>query len=163
MRSISAAVIIAMLIWVGTAFAQSIPTWPEFTLSQRGGLTFPIAVPTFRGTTTNTITSLDISPNGNPAEIAYHGFSWLDVCDKDLTTVSGGFHCARVAISSQGARIGILNFNSAAPLPILIISNNITIAKFSLDASGAPKLIVGTTDVMQEIIDLKARVYALEH
>lgn len=165
MRQIIAAILVGMLIWVGSAFAQSIPTWPEFTLSQRDGFAGIETVPVFRGTAPNTITALDLSPNGNPTEISAHGFAWMDICDKDLTTLTGTtpFHCARVGMSSQGSRFGTLSFSNAPLLPVLIVSNSNTLAKFYLDTTNHAKLIVGTTDVLQEIADLKARVYALEH
>jgi hypothetical protein len=103
-----------------------------FTIAARYGDTgLQIPVPTMRPTVDNSSFALDLAPKGpNPVEFPGNGFTWLDVCDNDVqdSNYNNGtqipVRCARVSMTSTGARFGSVSFNGASALPIEFIYNS---------------------------------------
>jgi LysM repeat protein len=96
----------------------------QFTLSMKdaGAGVDTFGVPTLRSSTANTVTALDIIPNGSPS--ANNGYlSWNDICDADILGADGSqvTDCLHLAAGSAGMYIGSLGFSKTAE-PLLFVT-----------------------------------------
>lgn len=132
---------------------------PSWTITPRTDLLNPdgthiMTVPIWRPSTLNHAMALDLSPRGSPAEIGGSGFSWIDVCDKDLQAHIDGtlpqavIYCTYTGITSAGASFGIRRFGTGPLKPVRIVTGNLLLATFKRQNgdTGAPQLIVGEFD-----------------
>lgn len=110
----------------------------SWELATRDSLT-TIPVPYFRATTANTVTSLDIMPNGSASDFFGNGKAWIDVCDTDCATGEPPIKTARVGVTATYAEFGSKNFNGAAAHPVAIT------------VGGGSRLLFGTSglEIMQ--------------
>jgi hypothetical protein len=73
-----------------------------------------IPVPYVRGGgTNNTVTAFDVMPRGAPTSIAGYGYSWLDVCSKDISAAVLAVQCAHVAVRSDFVEFSMRAFSVA--------------------------------------------------
>ncbi len=96
----------------------------EFSLNVRdpnGDL--GIAVPTFRSTTTNGVTALDVLPNGSTTDWGW-GNAWADICNSDITNdgSSANTSCVHLGARSGGeVDIGENSYGNARVGPVVIV------------------------------------------
>jgi hypothetical protein len=126
---------LVLALWAATAFAQSDVVVPyggidigtganEFSLNMRdpsGDLEF--AVPTFRSTTPNGVTALDVIPNGWATDNGW-GTAWSDICNADTTNGGGNINttCVHLGARSNGeVDIGANQYGTATAGPVVIV------------------------------------------
>jgi hypothetical protein len=136
-------------------------TDPGFSVTARPDLaTMTAAV--IRPTSPDQRMAFDVTPRGQPAEMANHGFAWVDICDTDvLATPQASMRCARAAVTGRDVRFGVMAFNGAEPVPVRIVSNSAVLATFS--AGPDRRLIVGdfdSADVLRRLDAIEAQVAA---
>ena len=96
----------------------------EFTLGVRdpnGDLS--LAVPTFRATTSNAITALDVLPNGTATDNGW-GAAWADICNSDITNdnANANTSCVHLGARSNGeVDIGENQYGNATTGPVVIV------------------------------------------
>lgn len=95
-------------------------------VSTRDALTtFPVI--SFRASTANTVTSMDVMPNGSPAEYGGNGYAWIDVCDRDcLTGNPTPVNSVGMRARAVGNEIGGYNFGGGTLKPFIIHVNGIS-------------------------------------
>jgi len=129
-------------------YEENATTDHGFTLQARTTAALGYAVPRFRSSKANSPTALDIWPSGpTPVESSGNGFTWVDSCDADLQVNDlTPIRCARIGMTSQGATIGMVNFNGGLQTPILfnVGSGMGTAIKASIDTNGLFKVGLGT-------------------
>lgn len=104
-------------LWIGTSAN-------EFSLNVRdpnGDL--GIAVPTFRAASSNTVTALDVIPNGSSTDSGW-GNAWADICNSDITNDGSDANtsCVHLGARSGGeVDIGENSYGDASVGPVVIV------------------------------------------
>jgi hypothetical protein len=82
-----------------------------------------LAVPTFRATTSNAITALDVLPNGTATDNGW-GAAWADICNSDITNdnFNANTSCVHLGARSNGeVDIGENSYGNARVGPVVIV------------------------------------------
>jgi len=146
-----AAPALALALLATPVAAQGVP----FTIEQRDDINWA-SVPVVRAERPNTITALDIVPNGRPEG---RGRAWLHVCSKDLKPALP-MHCGMVSAVDGGAQIGVTNHHGARPGKLEFIVGNQVVGKMTVTG----RMQVGDFDtaaVLKELRQLRSEVNRL--
>lgn len=75
--------------------------------------------------------AFDVLPGKDAKENPDNGFSWIDVCDADVTDNDDPVSCARVGIKSERVELGSRSFNGSIPRDVVIVRNGKPVARFT--------------------------------
>ncbi|MGA8610881.1 MAG: hypothetical protein WB760_04045 [Xanthobacteraceae bacterium] len=96
----------------------------QFTLSMKdaGSGTDTFSVPTLRSTLANSVTAMDIIPNGTPSAVGSH-LAWNDICDTDILGADGSqeTQCLDLAAGSSAMYVGALAYGVTPTKPLVFL------------------------------------------
>lgn len=87
---------------------------------------FPVPVLQADGTDSKVI-ALDLAPVGTPEPFGVHGYTWIDLCDKDIIAMDEGrlpaeaLNCARLGINENAVWVGSVAYYGATPKPVEVV------------------------------------------
>lgn len=108
----------------------------DYNITLRPAITaFP--VPVMSSGTIDTVLAFDLCPKGDPPSYGNHGYTWIDLCDKDILAMDAGdipvqgLSSARIGINDTSVWLGSMTFNGATPKPVEVIVGGIPKIKIS--------------------------------